>query len=55
MCLSGNEIAPLWHTCLTLLGACAKGVQFHCPSFSYPAITYCANFPYFEPIVMLAI
>ena len=31
--------------CLTLLGTCAKGVQFYCPSRTYQAITYCTVLP----------
>ena len=45
-CLRGNKIAPLWHTCLTLLSTCAKGVQFNCPSRTHPAIPYCPIFPF---------
>ena len=40
-CFMGNKIAFLWHTCLPSLGTCAKGVQFCCPSRTYPAIPYC--------------
>ena len=40
MCLRGNTIAPLRHAFLASLGTCAKGVQFYCPSRTYPAISY---------------
>ena len=36
-----NKIAPLWHTCLTSLSACAEGGQLYCPSCTYAAIPYC--------------
>ena len=42
------QIAPLWHSCLTLLGTCAKGGQFYCPSRIYPAIPYCSIFPFLD-------
>ena len=35
-CFSHNKIAP-W------LGTCVKGVQFYCPSRTYPAIPYYQN------------
>ena len=34
-CERGNKIAPLQHKCQE---KCAKGVQFYCPSSTYPAI-----------------
>ena len=36
----GNKITFLQHACLALLGTCAKGVQFYCPSLTYAAIPY---------------
>ena len=42
-CLKGNT------TCLVSLGGtCAEGVQFNCPSHTYPAIPYCTIFPFLE-------
>ena len=32
------------HTCLALLSTCGQGVQFYCPSRTYPAIPYCTIF-----------
>ena len=52
-CLGGNKIEPLWHTCLTLLGTCAKGVQYYCPSYTCPAIPYCTIFLILEACVRL--
>ena len=49
--MRGNKIAPLWHTCLASLGTRAKGVQFYCPSRTYPAIPYCTIFPFLEHCV----
>ena len=45
-CLRGNKIAPLQHAWLTSLSMCAKGVQFYCPSCTYPAIPYCTISPF---------
>ena len=44
--MRSNKIAPLQHTCLTSLSTCAKGVQFYCPSHTYPAIPYCTIFAF---------
>ena len=52
--MRGNKIAPLQHTCLTSLGTCAKGVQFYCPSHTYPAIPYCTIFSIFSTLWPLA-
>ena len=49
-CLRGNKIASLRHSCLTLLGTCAKGVQFYGPSRTYLAILYCNIFSIFCPL-----
>ena len=38
MCLRGKKIAPLWHKGRAEQGTHAKGVQFFCPSSTYPAI-----------------
>ena len=32
--------------CLTSLDTCVKGVQFYCPSLTYPAIPYCTIFQF---------
>ena len=37
-CSRGNKIAPLWHEGRAERGPSAKGVQFYCPSSTYPAI-----------------
>ena len=38
---------PFQHySCFVSLGTCAKGVQFLCPSHTYPVIPYCTIFPY---------
>ena len=37
-CERGNKIAPLWHMCQAKWGTSAKGVQFYCPSNTYPVI-----------------
>ena len=37
-CERRNKIAPLRHKCQTKRGMCVKGVQFYCPSSTYPAI-----------------
>ena len=47
--MRGNKIAPLWHICLALLSTCAEGVQFYCPSRTYPAIPYCTIFQLLKP------
>ena len=39
----GNKLARLQHACLDLLSTCAKGVQFYCPSRTYPLIPYCCS------------
>ena len=36
------------HTYPALLGTCVDGVQFCCPSCTYPAIRYCTNFPFLK-------
>ena len=48
-CLRDNNIAPLCQVCLTLLGTCAKWMQFYCPSRTHPAIPYCTIFIIFSP------
>ena len=52
-CLRGNKIAPLRHTCLALLGTCAKEVQFYCPSHTYAAIPNCTIFLIFRALHIL--
>ena len=37
-CSRGNKIAPLWHEGRAERGPSAEGVQFYCPSSTYPAI-----------------
>ena len=39
-CLRDNKIAPLQHGRLTLLSTYAEGMQFYCPSRTYPEIPY---------------
>ena len=48
--MSSNKIAPLWHACLTSLGACAEGVQIYCPCCTFPAILYCTMVPIFRAL-----
>ena len=53
-CLRDNAIATpaLCHACLTSLSTCAKGVQFYCPSCTYPAIPDCTVFPFLAHYVL---
>ena len=44
--MRGNKIAPLRHAWIASLSTYAKGVQFYCPSRTYPAIPYCTTFPF---------
>ena len=50
--MRGNKIAPLQHSCLTLLSTSTKGVQFYCPSRTYPSIPFCTIFPLLEYCVV---
>ena len=43
-CSRGEKISSLWHAGLALLGPCAKGVQFFCPSRTYQAIPYYSGY-----------
>ena len=41
------------HARLTLLGTCAEGVQFYCPSRTHSAIPYCTIFSIFSTHVQI--
>ena len=47
-CLRVNKFVLLQHVCLASLVTCPEGVQFYCPSHTYPAILFCTIFPFSE-------